>query len=167
MKNWIKSALLGAFLVCAAAGSAYGMYELRLYKIAHHSQNILIQSDHGGYVDDYEAHYAASRKRGDLYKIDGLCISACTFITGTIPVDRVCITKYARMGFHAAWYRDDDDKKQFADDGTSIGWQLFSPEIIALLKKKGWNGPEQNQDKLIWVGFDELKQIYRVCGPKE
>ncbi len=34
--------------------------------------------------------------------IDGPCLSACTLVLMTIPEERICVTRRAVLGFHAA-----------------------------------------------------------------
>jgi hypothetical protein len=34
--------------------------------------------------------------------IDGPCLSACTLVLSMVPNDRICVTRRAVLGFHAA-----------------------------------------------------------------
>jgi hypothetical protein len=34
--------------------------------------------------------------------IDGPCLSACTLVLSIVPEERICVTKRAVLGFHAA-----------------------------------------------------------------
>ncbi len=63
-----------------------------------------ITRDHGGLVDDYKAKYASIRDRGERVIIDGICNSACTLVLGIVPLNRVCVTPRASLGFHLAYY---------------------------------------------------------------
>lgn len=63
-----------------------------------------ITRDHGGLVDEYKAKYADIRDRGERVVIDGICNSACTLVLGIIPLNRVCVTPRASLGFHQAYY---------------------------------------------------------------
>jgi hypothetical protein len=63
-----------------------------------------ITRDHGGLVDEYKAKYAIIRDRGDRVVIDGICNSACTLVLGIVPLNRVCVTPRASLGFHLAYY---------------------------------------------------------------
>jgi hypothetical protein len=63
-----------------------------------------ITRDHGGLVDEYKAKYAAIRDRGERVIIDGICNSACTLVLGIVPLNRVCVTPRASLGFHLAYY---------------------------------------------------------------
>lgn len=62
-----------------------------------------ITRDFGGLVDEYKARYALLRDRGERVVIDGICNSACTLVLGIVPLNRVCVTPRASLGFHAAY----------------------------------------------------------------
>jgi hypothetical protein len=63
-----------------------------------------ITRDHGGLFDEYKAKYAAIRDRGERVVIDGICNSACTLVLGIVPLNRICVTPRASLGFHQAYY---------------------------------------------------------------
>jgi len=63
-----------------------------------------ITRDHGGYVTEYKAKYERIRDRKERVIIDGICNSACTLVLGIVPLNRVCVTPRASLGFHLAYY---------------------------------------------------------------
>jgi hypothetical protein len=63
-----------------------------------------IRRDHGGLVEEYKAKYAVLRDRGERVVIDGICNSACTLVLGIVPLNRICVTPRASLGFHLAYY---------------------------------------------------------------
>jgi hypothetical protein len=63
-----------------------------------------ITSDHGGYVSEYKAKYERIRDRHERVIIDGVCNSACTLVFGIVPLNKVCVTPHASLGFHEAYY---------------------------------------------------------------
>jgi len=65
-----------------------------------------ITRDHGGLVDQYKAKYAAIRDRGERVIIDGICNSACTLVLGIVPLNRICVTPKASLGFHQAYVKE-------------------------------------------------------------
>jgi hypothetical protein len=73
-----------------------------------------ITRDYGGFLDEYKAKYAAIRDRGDRVIIDGPCDSACTLVLGIVPLNRICVTSRARLGFHTAYY------EHLAANGTKV-----------------------------------------------
>jgi hypothetical protein len=55
-------------------------------------------------VDEYKARFAKVRDRGERVIIDGICNSACTLVLGIVPLNRICATPKASLGFHEAYY---------------------------------------------------------------
>jgi hypothetical protein len=162
-------ASFGALLICAsifilgprfdtAAGAIQTFYEKH-----RPAQTKVITFDPGGGVLEFFTDYAHSRARGDRYVIDGMCISACTLITGLIPADRVCITPRASMGFHSAFTEDDEGKRKFSPEATGMLWRTYNPIIRTLLQQHGWSSPDTDQPTLVWIEYDELKSLYATC----
>jgi hypothetical protein len=75
-----------------------------------------ITRDHGGLVDQYKVKYAAIRDSTERVIIDGICNSACTLVLGIVPLNRVCVTPRASLGFHLAYY----------DKATTFGIKVTS-----------------------------------------
>src|ERR1700712_1573694 len=63
-----------------------------------------ITRDHGGYVEEYKARYQRIRDRHERVIIDGICNSACTMVFGIVPLNKICVTPRASLGFHQAYY---------------------------------------------------------------
>ena len=63
-----------------------------------------ITRDHGGYVEEYKVKYKRIRERGERVIIDGICNSACTLVFGIVPMNKICVTPKASVGFHLAYY---------------------------------------------------------------
>jgi hypothetical protein len=63
-----------------------------------------ITNDHGGYVEQYKTKYERIRDRGERVVIDGVCNSACTLVLGIVPLNKICVTPRASLGFHEAYY---------------------------------------------------------------
>ena len=57
-----------------------------------------ITDDHGGYLEQYKARYAA------LIKMLLPAIVFCTVVLGIVPLQRICATPRASLGFHLAYY---------------------------------------------------------------
>src|SRR5438067_12168840 len=68
------------------------------------SADYRITRDHGGLVDEYKARYTKIRERGERVIIDGICNSACTLVLGIVPLNRICVTPNASLGFHQAYF---------------------------------------------------------------
>ena len=66
--------------------------------------DLYITGDHGGYVAEYKARYQRIRDRHERVIIDGTCNSACTLVFGIVPLNKICVTPRANVGFHQAYY---------------------------------------------------------------
>jgi hypothetical protein len=66
--------------------------------------DLRITRDFGGYVEEYKAKYQRIRETGERVIIDGICNSACTLVLGIVPLQRICVTPRASLGFHQAYF---------------------------------------------------------------
>jgi hypothetical protein len=124
---------------------------------------VRIKFDPGGRLIDYITKYNEWREMEAKVIIDGLCISACTLITGIIDDANVCVTNNARLAFHSARYSANDEH---ASEGTRLAWNIYPEKVRALLRARGWDGddPEKNnRPNLIYIEGDALRTIYRDC----
>jgi hypothetical protein len=119
--------------------------------------------NHGGDLFEFIETYSKARQEGTRYVIDGLCISACTLITGEVPQDRVCVTPFAKLAFHAAFTMDMQGTREFSPDGTAFLWAIYPEKVRELLRKHGWSGPSTDQTTLIWIEGEELLSLFRPC----
>ena len=115
--------------------------------------DLRVTRDFGGFVEEYKTKYTKVRDRKERVIIDGICNSACTLVLGIVPLNRICATPRASMGFHQAYY----DKRWTAGlrvtsvAGTDELMSYYPPTVKAWLAKKGgltadmkrvFNGPE-------------------------
>ncbi len=107
-----------------------------------------IRRDHGGYVEEYKAKYKRIRERGERVIIDGICNSACTLVFGIVPMNKICVTPKASLGFHQAYY----DKaftfgiKVTSAEGTSDLMSYYPDTVIP-----GTDGGQLDRDQLAWL----------------
>jgi hypothetical protein len=100
--------LLAAVLLLAGVGASHAA--------------VLITEDRGGRIGAYIDKYQGLRSSGETVVIDGLCASACTIILGAVPHDKICVTSYANLGFHAAW--------DFGPKGRTITNREATPDAV-------------------------------------
>ena len=115
--------------------------------------DLRITRDHGGYVEEYKTKYERIRDHHERVIIDGICNSACTLVLGIVPLNRVCVTPRASLGFHQAYY----DKRWTAGlrvtsvAGTDELMSYYPAAVKKWIAKKGGltaqmkravNGPE-------------------------
>jgi hypothetical protein len=103
------------------------------------SADYRITRDHGGLVDDYKAKYAKLRDRGERVIIDGICNSACTLVLGIVPLNRICVTPRASLGFHQAYYdkRWTMGVKVASAEGTADLVSYYPSTVKDWIKRQG------------------------------
>ncbi|HXX51077.1 MAG TPA: hypothetical protein VEI98_07305 [Xanthobacteraceae bacterium] len=121
--------------------------------------DIRIVSDPGGEVAAYVQKFRQIRASGQHVIIDGPCLSACTLLTGIIPKDRVCVTRRAALGFHAASYYDDASRRLVPTrQGSELVMRLYPPEIRTWINQHGGLRPQ-----LVMLRGRELNELYPTC----
>src|SRR6202045_5052252 len=63
---------------------------------------VRILASPGGEVGPFLDLFEKVRASGERVVIDGPCLSACTLVLSVVPNDRICVTRRAVLGFHAA-----------------------------------------------------------------
>lgn len=126
--------------------------------------DLRITRDHGGYVEEYKAKYKRIRDRGERVIIDGICNSACTMVFGIVPMNKICVTPRASLGFHQAYF---DTSYTFgikvaSDEGTSELMAYYPPEVRDWLKRRGGLTTEMKRIR----NGEELWKIANPC-PEE
>lgn len=139
--NWNDGRLMrmtwwmaGLIAVCAAAPARADLH---------------ITRDHGGYVTEYKAKYERIRARHERVIIDGICNSACTMVFGIVPMNKICVTPRASLGFHQAYY----DKaftfgiKVLSPEGTSDLMAYYPSSVKDWIRRNGGLTPEMKKIK--------------------
>lgn len=115
----------------------------------------VISSDFGGSVIEYIQKYNILRQQDVRVRVDDVCISACTLITGLLRPENVCVSPTAVFGFHSAW----SGMGSYSSEGTRLIWEIYPQVLRDLLKERGWDGPSPHPD-LLYVRGTEL---YEEC----
>ena len=63
---------------------------------------VRILASPGGQVGPFLDLFEEVRNSGERVVIDGPCLSACTLVLSMVPNERICVTRRAVLGFHAA-----------------------------------------------------------------
>ena len=123
-----------------------------------------ITRDHGGYVEEYKTKYTRIRDRRERVIIDGICNSACTLVFGIVPMNKICVTPRASLGFHQAYY----DKaftfgiKVTSAEGTSDLMSYFQQQVKDWIRRNGGLTTDMKKIK----NGEELWKIVDPC-PEE
>jgi hypothetical protein len=77
--------------------------------------DVRIEGSTGGNALTFLSVFESLRQSGERIVIDGPCFSACTLVFVTIPRNRICVTKRAILGFHAARVVDQNGEQYPAE----------------------------------------------------
>ena len=120
--------------------------------------DLRIVSSPGGEVSSYLQLFASIRQSGERVIIDGPCLSACTLVLSMVPEDRICVTRRAILGFHAA-RRVDERGQQYAAPGETLILAATYPEPVRnWIERKGGL-----TDKAIFLSSRQLAAFYPRC----
>ena len=70
--------------------------------IGHAQAEVRILASPGGQVGPFLELFDRVNASGERVVIDGPCLSACTLVLMMVPEERICVTRRAVLGFHAA-----------------------------------------------------------------
>src|ERR1700716_1897484 len=98
---------------------------------------VRIKSDPGGQIGPYLENLVALRSSGERVIIDGPCLSACTMVLGVIPRERICMTRRARLGFHAAWHPNENGQQVMSHGGTQLLMKVYPQNVRSWIASKG------------------------------
>ena len=106
-----------------------------------------ITRDFGGLVDQYKAKYAKIRDRGERVVIDGICNSACTLVLGIVPLNKICVTPRASLGFHAAYFDQAYTLgiKVTSTAGTADLMSYYPPAVKSWISRNGGLTPDMKR----------------------
>jgi hypothetical protein len=122
------------------------------------SAAVRITGDTGGQIGPYLEQLAAIRDSGQQVIIDGPCLSACTMVLGVIPPDRICVTRRARLGFHAAWHHGENGRPATNRGGTQLLMAVYPQNVKKWIAKRGGLTREMK-----YLTGRELTSMYRTC----
>jgi len=144
-KNRTASAAIIALALLLASGSV-ARAELR------------IVSSPGGEVGSYLRLFAMVRRSGERVIIDGPCLSACTLVLSAVPEDRICITRRAILGFHAARRLDEGGQLYAAPHETRLLAATYPAPIRSWIERNGGL-----TEKPLFLRSRQLAAFYRLC----
>jgi hypothetical protein len=98
---------------------------------------VRITGDAGGQIGPYLEHLQTIRQSGERVIIDGPCLSACTLVLGVIPRDRICVTRRAQLGFHAAWHPTGNGRVTTSQGGTQLLMAVYPENVRAWINRRG------------------------------
>ena len=122
------------------------------------SADVRITADTGGQIGPYLETLVGIRESGQRVIIDGPCLSACTMVLGVIPRDRICVTRRARLGFHAAWHHGENGRPATNRGGTQLLMAVYPQNVKNWINRRGG----LTRDMKYLTGR-ELASMYPAC----
>ena len=117
-----------------------------------------ITDDRGGNIGAYWSRYIAARDSNEQVVIDGKCSSACTLVLGIVPPRRICVTKNAVLGFHAAWRPGFLGLHVTNEPATRTLMSFYPPPIRQWIARNGGL-----TDQMLYLSGPDLLALYREC----
>jgi len=119
-----------------------------------HNGRVTITYDRGGNVASYERAWRNIAQQGVPVVIAGECTSACTFVLGIVPPNRVCMTRNAKFGMHLGRNGRVPDYA-----GTRYLQQLYYPPVV-----RSWIAAhEPLHDAPKFMHPSDMRGFYRMC----
>jgi hypothetical protein len=101
--------------------------------------DVRIEGSTGGNALSYLALFEKLRESGERVVIDGPCFSACTLVVVAVPRNRICVTRRAILGFHAAKVVDvnGEEYPAEAEQATRVFAASYPAPIRAWIARHG------------------------------
>ena len=126
--------------------------------IAPATAEVRILSSPGGQVGPFLDLFERVRDSGETVVIDGPCLSACTLVLSTVPNDRICVTRRAVLGFHAARSRDRRGRFYAEPEASELVLQAYPSPVRGWIRRHGGLNA-----RLLLLRGRELAAIYPRC----
>ena len=133
-----------AMMVCAMAAPARG--------------EIRILASPGGQVGPFLDLFERLRESGERVVIDGPCLSACTLVLSLVPNDRICVTRRAVLGFHAARSIDRRGRTFAEPEASKLVLQAYPAGVRDWIRRRGGL-----TSRILLLRGRELAALYPTC----
>src|SRR5882724_6293662 len=117
-----------------------------------------IRASPGGQVGPFLDLFEEVRRSGERVVIDGPCLSACTLVLSMVPNERICVTRRAVLGFHAARSVDRRGHMYAEPEASELVLEAYPAPIRSWIERRGGL-----TSRLLLLRGRELKTMYRSC----
>lgn len=117
----------------------------------------IIQSP-GGEVGPFLDLFEKVRESGERVVIDGPCLSACTLVLSIVPGERICVTRRAVLGFHAARSVDRRGRFYAEPQASEVVLQAYPSPVRDWISRRGGL-----TSRLLLLKGRDLAAIYPRC----
>ncbi|WP_371722541.1 hypothetical protein [Bradyrhizobium sp. KBS0727] len=119
---------------------------------------VRILASPGGQVAPFLALFDRVRESGERVVIDGPCLSACTLVLSTVPSNRICVTRRAVLGFHAARSIDRRGRLYAEPEASQAVLEAYPAAVRGWISHRGGL-----TSRLLLLRGRELAAIYPTC----
>jgi hypothetical protein len=133
-------------------------FALCLFAAPPAAAEVRILASPGGEVGSFLALFEVLRRSGQRIVIDGPCFSACTLVLSTVPRRRICVTRRAVLGFHAATWRDQYGNMGAAPRASAIVLNAYPRPVRNWIRRHGGL-----TSRMLLLRGRELAKLYPRC----
>ena len=119
---------------------------------------VRILASPGGQVGPFLDLFERVRASGERVVIDGPCLSACTLVLSMVPNNRICVTRRAVLGFHAARSIDARGHLYAEPEASELVLEAYPSPVRGWILRRGGL-----TSRLLLLRGRELTAIYRSC----
>jgi hypothetical protein len=119
---------------------------------------VRILSSPGGQVGPFLDLFEEVRASGERVVIDGPCLSACTLVLSMIPSERICVTRRAIFGFHAARSIDRRGRTYAEPEASRLVLDAYPTPVRLWIERRGGL-----TSRLLLLRGRDLAAMYRPC----
>jgi hypothetical protein len=117
-----------------------------------------IISSPGGQVGPFIDLFDKVRASGERVVIDGPCLSACTLVLSVVPSERICVTRRAVLGFHAARSIDRRGRVYAEPEASKLVLEAYPGPVRDWIVSRGGL-----TKRLLLLRGRELSAMYQTC----
>ena len=112
----------------------------------------------GGQVGPFLDLFERVRDSGERVVIDGPCLSACTLVLSMVPNSRICVTRRAVLGFHAARSIDRRGRLYAEPEASELVLEAYPAPVRSWIRSRGGL-----TSRLLLLRGRELNAFYPAC----
>jgi len=120
--------------------------------------DVRILSSPGGQVGPFLDLFEEVNRSGERVVIDGPCLSACTLVLSMVPSERICVTRRAVLGFHAARSIDRRGRTYAEPEASRLVLEAYPGPVRNWILSRGGLS-----SRLLLLRGRELAAMYRTC----
>jgi hypothetical protein len=120
--------------------------------------DVRILESPGGQVGPFLDMFDKVAASGERVVIDGPCMSACTLVLSVVPSERICVTRRAVLGFHAARSIDRRGRVYAEPEASELVLEAYPGPVRDWIIRRGGL-----TSRLLLLRGKELTAIYRRC----